>query len=113
MSAASWWAAKLAAQTPTQQPVLPPTSAPAPARLPSIPQPTVQSAPNVAVTGENISEVAMLWTGGEATRTETSRCPNCGGDHFFSRSNAGSMVAPRCYDCGYTQGRQMQGLPPA
>lgn len=113
VNSSSWWASKLGGQPAAQQPTLPPVSPPAPARLSPVPQPTEQSAPNVAVTGENFSELATLWQGGEATRTETARCPQCGGDHFFSRSNTGSRVAARCYDCGYTEGRQMQGLPPA
>lgn len=46
-----------------------------------------------------------LWQGGEATRTETQRCPQCGGNHFFSRSQGarrGPSPAPSCFDCGYT-----------
>lgn len=86
-----------------------------------MPQPTAQSAPNIAVTQDNIGEVAMLWQGGEATRRETGRCPQCGSDLYFSRTNTGGIAssagmstpAPRCYECGYTEGRQMQGLPPA
>lgn len=45
------------------------------------------------------------WQGGEATRTETQRCPKCGGNHFFSRSQGahrGPPPAPSCFDCGYT-----------
>lgn len=45
-----------------------------------------------------------MWQGGEGTRTETQRCPSCGGDHFFSRSQGarrGPPPAPTCYDCGY------------
>lgn len=107
----SWWSKKLNAPEPTQQPTLPPVAPPAPARIPAMPTPTPQSAPNIAVTQENFQEAATLWQGGEATRTETQRCPNCGSDHYFSRSNYGQTVPARCYDCGYTQGRPMQGMP--
>jgi hypothetical protein len=75
---------------------------------------------NMQVTGENINQAAGLWQGGQGTKTETSLCPNCGSDLFFSRSNSGSVIsqngmatpAPRCYSCGYTVGREMQGIPP-
>lgn len=90
--------------------------------MPSRAVPAYQPAPqqkNVQVTGENVAEVAMTWQGGEGTRRETSNCPNCGSNLYFSRSNTGTTVsisgmatpAPRCYSCGYTDGRQMQGLP--
>lgn len=108
----SWWSKKLGTPTPTHtQTPLPPVTPPAPPRIPSMPTPTPQSAPNIAVTSDNFQEVATLWQGGEATRTETQRCPNCGGDHYFSRSNTGQTVPARCYDCGYTHGRPMQGMP--
>lgn len=110
MNSASWWASKLSGQ-PSQQPSLPPVAAPPPSR--PAPQPYQQPVQNVTVTGDNIAEAAMMWKGGEASRTETSACPQCRGDHYFSRSNTGSRVAARCYDCGYTEGRPMQGLPPA
>ena len=49
--------------------------------------------------------------GGVGTRTETEPCPQCGSDLFFHRADTGSK--PRCYSCGYTQGRPMQGMPPS
>ena len=54
------------------------------------------------------------WQGGEATRTETQRCPKCGGNHFFSRSQGthrGPPPAPSCFDCGYSGGLFEQGDP--
>lgn len=78
-----------------------------------MPAPTQQSAPGVAVTPENFTDVAGLWQGGQGTRTETSRCPACGGDHYFSRRNSGQQVPAHCYSCGYTEGRPMQGIPSA
>ena len=45
-----------------------------------------------------------MWQGGEGVRTETNRCPGCGGDHYFSRSkktSRGPAPAPLCYDCGF------------
>ena len=56
------------------------------------------------VTAENFMQAAAAWQGGEAVRTETQRCPKCGGDHFFSRANHASRLpppAPTCMDCGY------------
>ena len=54
------------------------------------------------------------WQGGEATRTETQRCPKCGGNHFFSRAQGthrGPPPAPSCFDCGYSGGLFEQGDP--
>jgi hypothetical protein len=45
-----------------------------------------------------------MWQGGEAARTETHRCPQCGGGHFYSRAQGarrGPPPAPLCFDCGY------------
>ena len=116
MSSSDWWARKLGGQ-----PSAPaaPTSAPnypsGPAAPPYVPPVPPSSTPQV--TKDNIAEVAGMWKGGQATKTETQRCPNCGGDHFFSMSNgvsaggAGARLmtqngmattAPRCFDCGYT-----------
>lgn len=42
--------------------------------------------------------------GGKGTRTETSLCPECGGNQFFERKAAGKMgmaPAPYCHSCGY------------
>jgi hypothetical protein len=56
----------------------------------------------------NIHDVVSAmgqWQGGEAARTETQRCPQCGGNHFFSRAQGarrGPPPAPSCFDCGYT-----------
>lgn len=109
MSTGNWWVKKLGnpAQTP---PTVPPLSTPT--RVPPMP-------PATPVQGETLSETGLAWRGGDATRTETARCPNCGSDLYFSRSNGGTTVtsgglaspAPRCYACGYTPGRSMQGMP--
>lgn len=107
----SWWAKKLGTEQSAPPSPYPRTAPVPPPYVPPRPTPTQQSAPNVAVTNENIAEVAGLWQGGQATKTEVQNCPNCGSNLFFSRSNAGSAVAPRCYACGYTQGRPMQGMP--
>ena len=55
-------------------------------------------------TPENIKMLMNYWTGGEGTKTETNRCPACGGNHYFSRSQGtmrGPAPAPMCYSCGY------------
>lgn len=115
-----WWAKKLGgnAAPSTYTPTTPPPSSypggPAvPQYIPPVPQ---GQAPQV--TKDNFAQVAGLWKGGEASRKETSRCPHCGGDHFFSMANAGGSqiattrgmvsAAPRCADCGYTTRHGMQ-----
>jgi hypothetical protein len=55
-------------------------------------------------TPENVKLLMNYWTGGEGTKTETTRCPACGGDHYFSRASGtmrGPAPAPMCYSCGY------------
>lgn len=113
MNNASWWAKKLTNDAPTAAPrqTYPPSQPSPPPRLPAQPPMAPRSAPNVQVTADNLAEAATLWQGGEGTRTETQNCPNCGSNLYFSRTNSGSQVAPRCYACGYTQGRPMQGVP--
>jgi len=42
--------------------------------------------------------------GGKGTRTETSTCPECGGNQFFQRkalAKMGHAPAPYCHSCGY------------
>lgn len=120
MSSASWYARKLAGSPAPSTYTAPPTNAPnypsGPAAPPYVPPVPPSSTPQV--TGENIAQVAGLWKGGQATKTETTRCPHCNSDHFFSMSNApgnriatqnGMMsAAPRCYSCGYTTRHGMQ-----
>lgn len=117
-SSADWYARKLGGNaapstyTPTTAPNYPSGPAAPPHLAPVPPSSTPQ------VTGENIAAVAGLWKGGQATKTETTRCPHCNSDHFFSISNApGSRIAtqsgmasaaPRCYSCGYTTRHGMQ-----
>lgn len=52
-------------------------------------------------------ENSMAWQG-EAAKTETNRCPSCGGGNFFSRSKESRITergsappSPQCFDCGY------------
>lgn len=113
MSSDSWWTRKLVGDAPPVRTSTPPASPPAPVRIPPRPPVTQRSAPNVQVTGENFAEASTLWQGGDGVRTEVQSCPNCGSDLYFSRSNSGSRVAPRCYACGFTDGRPMQGVPSA
>lgn len=121
-----WYARKLGGQpsAPAYAPSTPqqPNYPGGPAAPPYVP-PVPPATDNVQVTGENIAQVAGLWKGGQATKTETQRCPNCNGDHFFSMSNgvsaggAGARIAtergmattaPRCFDCGYTTRHGLQ-----
>lgn len=65
------------------------------------------------VNADNLYQAAMTWQGGEAHRKETNRCPNCGGNHYFSRAagvSRGPAPAPLCYDCGFN-GMFQQGDP--
>lgn len=48
------------------------------------------------------------WAGGRANQEETSRCPNCGSSHYFSRrseskitQNGTAAPAPQCFECSY------------
>ena len=122
---ASWFAKKLgtARPAPQQQPAYqPPPSYPQgpnpPPHVPPVPQPQ-----HIQVTKDNIAEVAGMWQGGKATKTETARCPNCGGDKYFSMANGESLggagarlatergmanTSPRCFECGYTMARPLQ-----
>lgn len=86
-----------------------------------MPPPQQRTTPNVTVTADNFAEASTHWQGGDATRQESQNCPNCGSNLFFTRANAGTLYsqngmaapAPRCYACGFTPGREMQGVPPA
>ncbi len=72
-----------------------------------------QQQQQIKVTAANLFDAAMTWQGGPAARTETQSCPQCGGGHYFSRSNGpsrGPAPAPMCYDCGYN-GMFIQGDP--
>ena len=67
-----------------------------------------QQPPQPQVTAENFTEAMNYWQGGEATKTETQRCPKCGSNHYFSRQGEGVFgqkgrvaPSPMCFDCGY------------
>lgn len=111
MSSSSWWAKKLSTEPAPARTSTPPVAPPPRPRLAPVPPVTPQSAPDMRVTSENIADAAMLWQGGEATRTEQQNCPNCGSHLYFSRANSGTAAASRCYACGFTPGRPMQGIP--
>jgi len=116
-SDSGWWAKRLPAQPAARQ-VAPAQYQPPP------PQPQYQQPqqgypqhgyqqPQPEVSVDNIIEAVAAWQGGEATRTETTRCPSCGGDHYFSRAQGahrGPPPAPMCYSCGFT-GLFQQGDP--
>ena len=86
---------------------------PAPVQ-PQVPQQYPQQQQQMPqVTSENLIEAVGHSQGGEATATETQRCPKCGGNHYFSRSQGahrGPPPAPMCYDCNYN-GMFEQGDP--
>lgn len=131
----SWWARKLGGAAPPatttqsypqqqqQQPQAQPYG-----QQPQYPPPGGHApASNAHLTPDNFMAAAGQWQGGKATKTETSRCPNCGGDHYFSQTHtnplggggggAGARIAtergmantsPRCFDCGYSLARPLQ-----
>lgn len=112
-----WWSRKLGGQ-----PHVPPPAEPRPpARVAPMPPQTPKNAPHIQVTAENFAEASTMWSGGDASRTEHGNCPNCGSALYFSRANGGTLYsergqatpAPRCYECGFSPGREMQGVPPA
>jgi hypothetical protein len=119
MNSSSWWTKKLGNDSVPSRPLPPmPPMRPTAHQQPA---PKYQPQQDIHVTDDNAYDAAMQWRGGEAMRTETQRCPNCASDLYFSRTNTGGQPsqsgmatpAPRCYACGYTQGRSLQGMPPA
>lgn len=111
MSNDDWWGRQLgqqpapsrqapvyAPQTPVQQPQAPQYQVPA-----YQPQGATRGH---GVTIENFMDAAASWAGGKGTKTETQPCPQCGGNHYFSRRPEGPSrlppPAPMCADCGYT-----------
>lgn len=116
----SWWEKKLGVPQ-QRQPSHPPAAPSPPPHLPQMKPQVQQQSTQVNLTEDNFVDAAQTWQGGEALRRETQSCPNCGSSLFFSRSNSGGMVstngmvtaAPRCYECGFMPGREMQGVPPA
>ena len=122
-----WWARKLGGGAP-QRTYNPPAATPQgygqPARE-AWAQPQAPSQQPV-FDPKNPIEGMSQWRGGDGTRKETQRCPNCQGDHFMSQQNtnplgggsgAGARIvtqngvattAPRCFDCGYTTAHPLQ-----
>jgi len=126
-----WWAKKLGGAQAPPTPGYPGTQAPSVPSYPGGPAapqyaPPVPQGQQPQVTKENIAEVAGLWKGGKGTQTETTTCPNCGGDYYMSQSHtppggaaggAGARIAtergmanvsPRCFSCGYSLARPLQ-----
>ena len=110
MSNDDWWGKQLGQPpAPRQTPVYAPQT---PSQAPQVPQyPQQQFQPQTAarghgITPENFMEAASAWQGGKGVKTETQPCPQCGGDHYFSRKPEGPSrlppPAPMCADCGYT-----------
>ena len=114
-SDSGWWARNAPAQPQSRQAPVAPYQQPAPPQpqyQPQHPQQGYQQ-PQPQVSVDNIIEAVAAWQGGEATRNETTCCPSCGGDHYFSRAQGahrGPPPAPMCYACGFT-GLFQQGDP--
>jgi hypothetical protein len=74
------------------------------------PQPAPQSVPT---TIGNLWGQMQAWRGGPAHKVDANPCPQCGSDHYYSRTGAevrrGPPPAPHCFDCGYN-GMFEQGL---
>ena len=84
MNNASWWANKLAQQTPQVAQGRPnPTPPMPPTQQPMAPMPSFQQSPNPAERA--------------ASARQTATCPECGSGNYMAVQNAGA----RCYDCGY------------
>lgn len=112
---AGWWSRKLGTPQQQQTPIYPQQQYPQQyQQQPVHPQaPQAQPQQQIRVTPENLYDAAMMWQGGEATRTETNLCPKCGSNHYFSRSQSvsrGPAPAPVCYTCGFN-GMFTQGDP--
>lgn len=126
MSNVDWFKRKLSEARGDEpaQTSYPPTSwSPAPQPVPMSPNvaPPTQQTPMVSPSGvdmnqqftmEGVGDAVRNWQGDTkkgATALERSRCPNCGGDKFFSRTNSGGTItqqgkvppAPHCFECGH------------
>jgi len=109
---ADWWARQLGQQAPQQRHEAPTNYQPQLPQQQQAPQyqtsrdATQQHAPGAEpLTMHNFFEAASTWQGGQATKTEVYACPQCNGNHFFTRQNGpsrGPAPAPLCMDCGYT-----------
>jgi hypothetical protein len=95
----NWWAERLGGAAPA--PPKPIAYTP----LPAVPPPSSGGTMTDALTR------GVPTNGGEAARTETTRCPACGGNLYFSRANSsegipagmrGAAPSPRCFTCGHT-----------
>lgn len=107
-----WWSRKLSNQ-PVPPPRTPPATPPTGIRFPQSqtapqPQPQQQAQPHPSndPNGQmTAAEAIRVWKGGEAHRTDTQPCPECGSHLVFSRAKGGTVngypPAPRCYTCGW------------
>ena len=104
----NWWANKLGTPAQQQPDMTPP---PRPTYQPRLPQHVPTPSPTQAsrVTADNLAEMTQQWRGGQATKTQTTPCPECGGGTYMSNP-PGSPA--RCMACGYHDRFQMQGAPP-
>lgn len=124
MNDASWWDRKLGRAPQPQQQYQPSPGPQGPVGTPYVPAwPGANGngqngePPPIWVLGSDGQKRLNVtaWQGGKGTKTETGRCPQCGGTNYFSRTNsegggrAGIMnqhgqhcaPAPQCADCSY------------
>lgn len=96
MSNADWYARKMREKREVSPPgPLPPTPIRMPSQATSDTPPPGMAAP---------AQVQYNPQQAQAGRN-SSNCPKCGSGNFMK---AQSTVAPRCYDCGYVDGRDYQ-----
>lgn len=111
-----WYARRLGQQAPQQQQPqarqgwTPPPPQYAPQQFVQ-PQPTPgqhqmppQTPPPGSVNHQNFMQMASLWRGGPAMKSDPGGCPECGSPRYYSRAKTvsrGPAPAPHCFDCGF------------
>ena len=125
MSSKDWYARKLGVQPPQAPPAVHPSQT----QTPQQQQQAQQSTGESALAQGDVVGAAFQWQGGEGTRTEVQKCPQCNSSNYFSRTNrpaagvnvgggaSGQLVtengrvsvAARCFDCNYNGLYDLQG----
>lgn len=63
-----------------------------------------QTPPPGSVNHQNFMQMASMWRGGPAMKSDPGGCPECGSPRFYSRAKTvsrGPAPAPHCFDCGF------------